>query len=255
MISDSHIWRNIKKAVPLHSLINLRIKEMNIKAALFDLDGVVFDTETQYTIFWSMIGKEYHPEIEDFAHRIKGQTLVQIYDKYFSDAEVFARVGEYTSIADGQAKITARLDDFEKNMKFEYIPGFEDFVKDLKAHGVKCAVVTSSNIQKMLNVYKEHPEFKGYFDRVLTSEDFTKSKPDPDCYLKGAACFDALPQECVGFEDSFNGLKAVRAAGVFTIGLATTNSEDAIKGYSDYVIDNYVDFAFADLSRIVTVSQ
>ena len=56
-----------------------------IKAALFDLDGVVFDTESQYSIFWGMIGREYHPEMPDFEYRIKGQTLVQIYDKYFTD--------------------------------------------------------------------------------------------------------------------------------------------------------------------------
>ena len=135
-----------------------------IKAALFDLDGVVFDTESQYTIFWGMIGREYHPELTDFAQRIKGQTLAQIYDKYFDD------------IKEEQPKITARLDEFERNMKYEYIVGFEDFIKDLKANGVKCAVVTSSNIQKMLNVYEKHPEFKAYFDRVLTSEDFEKSK-------------------------------------------------------------------------------
>lgn len=66
-----------------------------IKAALFDLDGVVLDTETQYSVFWGMIGKEYHPELPDFALRIKGQTLVQIYDKYFSDDAVFALVADY----------------------------------------------------------------------------------------------------------------------------------------------------------------
>ena len=59
-----------------------------IKAALFDLDGVVFDTESQYSIFWGMIGREYHPEMPDFEYRIKGQTLVQIYDKYFTDEEI-----------------------------------------------------------------------------------------------------------------------------------------------------------------------
>lgn len=59
-----------------------------IKAALFDLDGVVFETESQYSIFWGMIGREYHPEIPDFEYRIKGQTLVQIYDKYFSEDSV-----------------------------------------------------------------------------------------------------------------------------------------------------------------------
>lgn len=214
-----------------------------IKAALFDLDGVVFDTESQYTIFWGMIGREYHPELTDFAQRIKGQTLAQIYDKYFDD------------IKEEQPKITARLDEFERNMKYEYIVGFEDFIKDLKANGVKCAVVTSSNIQKMLNVYEKHPEFKAYFDRVLTSEDFEKSKPDPDCYLKGAAYFGVSPNECVGLEDSFNGLKSVKASGAFTLGLATTNPVSAIQPFCDYVISDYKDFTFADLCKIVNVSQ
>ena len=226
-----------------------------IKAALFDLDGVVFETESQYTIFWGMIGREYHPEMPDFAHRIKGQTLVQIYDKYFSDAQTFAHIDGFSSVAEEQAKITVRLDEYERNMAYNYVAGFEDFGKDLKKNGVKCAVVTSSNANKMSIVYECHPEFKTYFDKVLTSEDFAKSKPDPDCYLKGAAYFDAKPEECVGLEDSFNGLKAVRAAGEFTLGLATTNSKESIEEYSDYVISNYIGFSFADLARIFSVSR
>ena len=222
-----------------------------IKAALFDLDGVVFETESQYSIFWGMIGREYHPEIPDFEYRIKGQTLVQIYDKYFSEDSVFAHIEGYTDPKSEQDKITARLNEFEKDMKYPYIPGVENFIQELKQNGVKCAVVTSSNIQKMLNVYKQHPEFKGYFDRVLTSEDFAKSKPDPDCYLKGAACFGAKPEECVGFEDSFNGMKAVRASGAFTLGLATTNSAESIQPYSDYVIADYNGFGYDDLEKIV----
>lgn len=225
---------------------------MKIKAALFDLDGVVFETESQYTEFWSMIGREYHPEIPDFAHRIKGQTLVQIYNKYFSQEADFVHIKDFTSSEDEQRKITSRLDAFEMGMKYPFIPGFEDFIMDLRKHDVKCAVVTSSNIAKMVNVYKVHPDFKQLFDRVLTSEDFAKSKPDPDCYLKGAACFDAKPEECVGLEDSFNGLKAVRASGAFTLGLATTNSREAIAPYADEVIDNYIGFGYADLEKMIT---
>ncbi len=232
-----------------------KYKDNMIKAALFDLDGVVFETESQYTIFWGQIGREYHPELPDFAHRIKGQTLVQIYDKYFSDAEAFAQVPGFVDCTSEQAKITERLDEFEHSMKYEYVKGFEDFIRDLKAHGVKCAVVTSSNQQKMHNVYESHPEFRSYFDRVLTSEDFSKSKPDPDCYLKGASCFGAQPEECVGLEDSFNGLKAVRASGAFTLGLATTNAKEAIAPYADYVISDYIGFTFEDLDKIMNQSR
>lgn len=226
-----------------------------IKAALFDLDGVVFDTESQYTIFWGMIGKEYHPEMPDFAHRIKGQTLVQIYEGYFSDIRVFSHIDGFTDVKSEQNKITARLDEFEMHMEYPYIPGFEKFVGDLRKNGVKTAVVTSSNIQKMHNVYKRHPEFQSYFDRVLTSEDFEKSKPDPDCYLKGAACFGVTPAECVGLEDSFNGLKAVKASGAFTIGLSTTNSASSIRPYSDYVIEDYQGLNFRSLEQIVDSNE
>lgn len=222
-----------------------------IKVALFDLDGVVFDTESQYSIFWGGIGKEYHPDMPDFAHRIKGQTLVQIYDKYFNDETLLAHHDGFVSCAEEQTKITARLDEFEQNMNYDYIPGFEDFVKDLKSHGVKCAVVTSSNIQKMLNVYEKHPEFKSYFNRVLTSEDFAKSKPDPDCYLRGMEVFQSTPLESVGFEDSFNGLKSVKASGAFTMGLATTNSAESISPYSDAVIANFKGFGYEQLCQTV----
>ena len=90
---------------------------------------------------------------------------------------------------------------------------------------------------------------------MLTSEDFAESKPHPDCYLKGAAYFGVEPEDCVGLEDSFNGLKAVRASGAFTLGLATTNSREAIQPLSDYVIDDYRGFSFADLQRIMDAAK
>ena len=58
--------------------------EKGMIAALFDLDGVIFDTETQYSVYWGEVGRLYHPEVEHFERKIKGQTLTQIYDKWFA---------------------------------------------------------------------------------------------------------------------------------------------------------------------------
>ena len=135
-------------------------------AALFDFDGVIMDTETQYTVFWDEQGRKYLNE-EDFGRRIKGQTLTQIYEKYFSD------------LPEAQQEITAGLNIYEKSMSYEYIPGVEAFIADLRKHGAKIAVVTSSNEEKMQNVYNAHPEFKGMVDRILTGEMFARSKPAP----------------------------------------------------------------------------
>jgi HAD superfamily hydrolase (TIGR01509 family) len=211
------------------------MQERLFKAALFDLDGVVFDTEPQYTVFWGMICRQYHPEHPGLEHEIKGSTLTQIYDRWFSGP-----------LASERASITARLDDYEQQMHYDYITGFEALVADLHRHGVKTAVVTSSNIPKMESVYRYQPRFKELFDAILTSEDFSRSKPDPDCYLKAAARFNVSPEECIVFEDSFNGLKSGRAAGMRVVGLATTNSAEAIAPYSDIQISDYngVDTAF-----------
>ena len=198
-----------------------------MKAALFDLDGVVFNTEPQYTIFWGGIFDEYYPGNDHLADKIKGSTLVQIYDKYFADTP------------EEQAKITRRLDEFETKMQFNYIPGFVDYVKKLHKEGVKTAIVTSSNKMKMQAVYAQRPEVKEYFDAILTSEDFSESKPSPDCYLKAAARFGFDAKDCTVFEDSFNGLKSGRASGAYVIGLATTNSAESIAPYCDKVIKDY----------------
>lgn len=140
---------------------------------------------------------------------------------------------------DQQVVITARLDEFERQMNYDYVEGFEDYIRSLRQQGVKTAVVTSSNQPKMEAVYAKRPEFKELFDAILTSEDFNRSKPDPDCYLKAAQCFCVAPQDCVVFEDSFNGLKSGRAAGMYVVGLATTNSAEDIKPLCDKVIDNF----------------
>jgi HAD superfamily hydrolase (TIGR01509 family) len=125
-------------------------------------------------------------------------------------------------------------------MDYQYVAGFEEFISELRQQGIKTAVVTSSNMPKMQAVYASRPEFRGLFDAILTSEDFERSKPDPDCYLKAAERFGVEPKDCVVFEDSFNGLKSGRAAGMYVVGLATTNSAEAIKPYCDEVIANYV---------------
>ena len=205
------------------------MKEM--KAALFDLDGVVFDTEPQYSVFWGAQCREFHPEHPGLEHEIKGQTLVQIYDAWFS--------GELT---EKQPLITERLNQFEQQMDYLFVAGFEAYIAKLRQQGMKTAVVTSSNQPKMQAVYQSHPEFRSMFDAILTSEDFERSKPDPDCYLKAAQRLGVAVKDCVVFEDSFNGLKSGRAAGMYVVGLSTTNSADAIRPLCNEVIKNYLEY-------------
>jgi HAD superfamily hydrolase (TIGR01509 family) len=216
------------------------MSKSKFKAALFDLDGVVFDTEPQYSVFWGGICRQYHPEHPGLEHEIKGQTLTQIYDRWFSGPLQLE-----------QDSITSRLNDYEQQMSYEYIAGFEALIATLHSHGVKTAVVTSSNIPKMESVYRHQPGFSSLFDAILTSEDFDRSKPDPDCYQKAAQKLDAESDECIVFEDSFNGLRAGRAAMMAVVGLATTNTVEAIKPLSDLQLTNYEGMTFERLESLL----
>ena len=220
------------------------MQQIRLKAALFDLDGVVFDTEPQYTIFWGGICRQYHPEHPGLEHEIKGQTLTQIYDRWFSGP-----------LLPEQDSITSRLNDYEQQMSYEYIAGFETLIATLRSHGVKTAVVTSSNIPKMESVYRHQPGFTSLFDAILTSEDFDRSKPDPDCYLKAAQRLDTESDECIVFEDSFNGLRSGRAAQMAVVGLATTNTFEAITPLSDLQLKNYEGVTFEQLETLLSSTK
>lgn len=201
---------------------------------LFDFDGVIADTESQYTYFWDKVGKDYLG-LDDFGMTIKGQTLIQIFGKFFDGMQK------------EQEEIVPQLNAFEHDMSYEYIPGALEFMQGLKKRGIRSAIVTSSNDIKMSNAYAAHPELHDLVDAVLTSEHFSKSKPDPECFLKGMEVLGATPQETIVFEDSFHGIAAGRASGAKVIGLATTNKRDALTPLCDMVIDDFTQVSVEDL--------
>ncbi len=208
-------------------------------AALFDFDGVVVDTEPQYTLFWDAQGEKYHPEIPNFGHHIKGQTLTQLYEQYFLEPEGL------------QPQLTQELNEFETRMEFHYIPGVVEFMKELRRKGVKIAIVTSSNNKKMENAYRAHPELKTMVDSILTADMFTHSKPHPECFLMGAKVFDTEIDNCIVFEDSFHGLEAGNRAGMKVIGLATTNPASAIADKAQLVISDFVGFSYEKMISVL----
>lgn len=208
-------------------------------AALFDFDGVVVDTEPQYSLFWDEKGEKYHPEIPEFGHHIKGQTLTQIYSQYFLHP-----VGL-------QPEITRELLDFETRMTFEYIPGVVDFMKELRRKGVKIAIVTSSNDQKMSNAHRALPELKSMVDAIITADKVTHSKPHPECFLLGAETLRMPIENCIVFEDSFHGIEAGNRAGMKVIGLSTTNDASSIQDKVALVIPDFVDFTHEKMMAVL----
>lgn len=190
------------------------------KAALFDLDGVLIDSETLYTQFWKRVGERHHLPSPTFAYDIKGTTLNDILTTHFPDPKV-------------RADVDRLLHDFENEIVYPVFPGALEFVDALRAAGLKTVIVTSSDSKKMEFLFRQHPDFPTHFDAIVTACDVTHSKPHPEPYLVGASKAGVKPSECLVFEDSYQGLESGRRAGCKVIGISTTNPASEVRLRSD----------------------
>lgn len=205
---------------------------------LFDLDGVLIDSERIYTKIWEAIEQQWPTGIDNFAYKIKGTTLEDILDHYFPDETV-------------RANVVKELYRLEGLMIYEPLPGAVEFIDALRQRSIPVAMVTSSNDLKMKHLWSDMPGFKEKFDVIITGDEVTHSKPNPEGYLKAAKAIGVQPEKCVVFEDSLQGVKAGKAAGAFVVGVAGTLRAEDIASYSDIVVNGVAEVNIDELESLV----
>ena len=201
---------------------------MRYKAALFDLDGVIVDTESIYTDFWDDIDRRYPTGVDNFARVIKGNTLARILETYFDE--------------DLRDEILVLLKEQEESMHYRLFDGVSDFLDRLIENDIPKAIVTSSNDRKMSRLFGQIPDLRPKFEAVITDAMVERSKPDPQGYLIAAEKLGVDPSDCAVFEDSFAGLEAGRRAGAYVVALATTNPRESLYEKADEVIDSFIGY-------------
>lgn len=194
-----------------------------MKSFLFDLDGVLIDSEGLYTRFWDETEKEFPTGIKNFARVIKGTNLKSIMN-YFSEED--------------RPKILAKIYEFDSHLTYEPFPDAEKFLQFLKSHNVKTALVTSSNTEKMDQFHKVLPSFRSYFDVIIDGSMVSHGKPDPEGYLLAAKAIGETPKDCIVVEDSLQGIMAGKNSGAEVWGLYTTLPREVIAGHADKVFRN-----------------
>ncbi|MGN0214297.1 MAG: HAD family hydrolase [Muribaculaceae bacterium] len=207
------------------------------KGVLFDLDGVLVDTESQYSIFWGKMGIEYNTGIPDFAERIKGSNLPTILNTYFPDKQM-------------QDEIVEKLNRFQEAMTYEICPGVEQFICQLKQNNIPMCIVTSSDDKKMEQLFEHQPYFRDNFTNIITGDQVTNSKPHPECFLKGASKIGVDIKDCVIFEDSMQGITAGLASGAKVIALSTTCSVEQIGTLTKVIIPSFENFSLEQIGHL-----
>lgn len=202
---------------------------------LFDLDGVLIDSESEYSRIWAQINSEFPTGIENLEEIIKGCTLTKILNDHYNDLAT-------------QAKVAKRLHELENQMHYEYLPFAHDFLVKIKEKGIPCALVTSSDNEKMKHLWEEIPDIKDFFDVIITGELVNSSKPSPEGYLLGAEKINRNPINCAVFEDSKQGVMAGKNANSLVVGMVGTLKPADLAPFSDILINNFNEL---DLDQLI----
>jgi HAD superfamily hydrolase (TIGR01509 family) len=179
---------------------------------LFDMDGVIADTEPSVTSFWNRIAAQYGVTLlpDDFKRHVYGVPDEHTLDVLFS---------KLTS--EERARVRAVMQEHETVDTYSPVSGVVPFIRSLHEAGVPMAVVTSGMSWKV-DVVLAQLGLADVLTTRVTAADIAAGKPDPACYLLGARFLGLPPEQCLVFEDAVSGVEAAVAAGATCIGVADT---------------------------------
>ena len=185
---------------------------------LFDWDGVVIDSHAQHEESWALLSQELgRPLPEGFFKKTFGMRNQSIMPLWMPELEG----DQERIIALGDRKEELYREILRRD-GIEALPGVKDFLKAARAAGIP-ASVGSSTPRKNIDTVIEMAGLEGLFDAIVSADDVTRGKPDPEVFLKGAQRLDRQPSRCVVFEDAFVGIEAGKAGGMKVVGIATTH--------------------------------
>ena len=200
-----------------------------MRAAIFDLDGVIVDTAKYHYLAWKRLAQELGFDFtETDNERLKGVSRVR-------SLEILLEIGRITLDDEVKSRLAARKNDWYVDYvcqmdATEILPGAADYLHAIRAKGVKTALGSAS---KNAPLILERLGITELFDAVVDGNKVSKAKPDPDVFLRAAQELGISPAHCVVFEDAEAGVEAARRAGMGVVGIgkpAVLKEADAVIG-------------------------
>jgi len=186
-----------------------------IKACLFDLDGVLVDTAVYHYQAWKRLANTMGFDFtEEQNEQLKGVSRVESLNKILAWGGVEKTDVEKEELA--TLKNSWYVEMITKMTPAEVLPGTVDFLTEIHQAGYKLALGSAS---KNSGIILERTHLAHFFDEIVDGNMVTKSKPDPEVFLKGAELLGFEPAACVVFEDAVAGVEAAKRGGMKAIGI------------------------------------
>ena len=216
-----------------------------IQTVIFDMDGVIVDTEPvhRYAYFKQFeelniaVTEEMYTSFTGFSTRNTFQTLKEAFQLNHNVEDLIQR------------KRNIFNDAFDSKEDLELLEGVGKLIKDLHENGMQLILASSASKVTIERVFKRFGLHQ-YFTHVVSGEDFPKSKPHPAIFEHAASLSVAPKENCIVIEDSTNGVKASKAAGIFCVGYNSIHSKDQDLSEADIIINHFNELDFEEVKKM-----
>lgn len=204
----------------------------NCSAIIFDLDGVIADTEPlKFEAYRQVFQDVFSVELpaEDITWR--GMKEASVINYWFTQLQLSG---------DSEQLIQAKRSTYQHLLEQGSIPpvkGVTQFIEKIKQGQKMCGLATSSS-RNEANTILKHLRIDSFFDSLLSRDDVTNTKPNPEVYLTSASNLNTQPSQCLVFEDSQSGVSAAKAAGMMCVGLTTSFTQEELHK-ADWILPNF----------------
>ena len=202
-----------------------------LKAVLFDMDGVIVDSEPLHKKAYYKMFKDVGIDVSERLFKsFTGQSTLKICKTLCHDFSLSNSPEDLVNLKRKHFKYI-----FENDKEFKLIDGVLDLIKDYIRNGLVLVLASSASMVTINNIFKRFNLDK-YFTAKLSGADLHASKPHPEIFIKAAESSGFKKDECIVIEDSTNGIKAAIAAGIYCIGFDSIHSKNQDYSEADLIV-------------------